>query len=96
MTRKGLAAGVIFSTLAFAVVSLSPNVALAFPISSPAALHDGLVRKVTFWGHPFPYGYTWSLARACTRYIPVETAHGVRSERVWVCRQRFRGRVALK
>jgi hypothetical protein len=49
------------------------------------------IQRVTFWGHPFPYGYNWSLVRACTRYVPVETAHGTRPQRVWVCAARKRG-----
>jgi hypothetical protein len=49
---------------------------------------SAIVQKVTFWGRPFPYGYNWSVIKACTRYEPVETAHGTHMERVWVCRDR--------
>jgi len=51
---------------------------------------SGPVQQVTFWGRPFPYGYNWSLVRACTRYLPVETAQGTRLQRVWVCRAKWR------
>lgn len=45
----------------------------------------GTFHTLGFWGEPFPYGYRWSVARACTRYEPVDTAHGVRMKKVWVC-----------
>lgn len=60
---------------------------LAFPALPSAAVH-GLsdLQNVTFGGWPFPYGYTWSRVRACTRYVPVETPQGAtRLRRVWVC-----------
>ena len=41
-----------------------------------------------FSGEAYPYGYRWSLVRACTRYEPVETEHGTRMEKVWVCADR--------
>ncbi len=41
-----------------------------------------------FWGEAFPFGYRWSRVKACTRYEPVDTAHGVRMEKVWVCGDR--------
>lgn len=47
----------------------------------------GTLHHLGFWGRPFPYGYRWSLTRACTRYEPVDTPHGVRMKRVWVCRR---------
>jgi hypothetical protein len=39
-----------------------------------------------FWGNTFPYGYRWSLVRACERRELVETPRGPRWQRVWVCR----------
>jgi len=45
----------------------------------------GTFHSLGFWGEPFPYGYRWSVVRACTRYEPIDTAHGVRMEKVWVC-----------
>lgn len=38
----------------------------------------------SFFGRPYPYGYTgWG---PCLRYVEVETRWGVRLRRVWVCR----------
>jgi hypothetical protein len=39
---------------------------------------------VSFWGRPYPYGYTgWG---PCIRYVEVETRWGLRLRRVRVCR----------
>jgi hypothetical protein len=38
-----------------------------------------------FWGENFPYGYRWSLVRACQRRVQVETPRGLRWRTVWVC-----------
>jgi hypothetical protein len=48
----------------------------------------GTFYTLGFWGEAFPYGYRWSLVRACTRYEPVDTARGVVMEKVWVCGDR--------
>lgn len=48
----------------------------------------GTYNSLGFGGQAFPYGYQWSLARACTRYEPVETKYGTRMEKVWVCAAR--------
>jgi hypothetical protein len=38
----------------------------------------------SFFGRPFPYGYTgWG---PCMRYVEVQTRWGLRLRRVWVCR----------
>jgi hypothetical protein len=43
----------------------------------------GLV-DVSFFGRPYPYGYTgWG---PCVRYVEVETRWGLRLRRVRVCR----------
>ena len=55
------------------------------PVSPSAVGHEAATRKVTFWGYPFPYGYTWSRRRPCTRYVLIETPRGVRYQRMWVC-----------
>lgn len=72
-------------------LSASAGSGIAFP-SAPIHAAQSLpnVQQVTFWGRPFPYGYNWSLVRACTRYEPVETADGTRMQRVWVCGDRRR------
>jgi hypothetical protein len=45
----------------------------------------GTVEPLGFWGKPFPYGYQWSLARACTRHEARTGPHGTTWRRVWVC-----------
>jgi hypothetical protein len=50
--------------------------------SSPIAQQD--VLDVSFFGRPYPYGYTgWG---PCTRYVEFETRRGPRLRRVWICR----------
>jgi hypothetical protein len=55
------------------------------PIAASAVGHGAATKKVTFWGYPFPYRYSWGRARTCTRYVLVETPRGVRYQRIWVC-----------
>jgi hypothetical protein len=69
------------------MVSAAPG--MAFP-AAPLPVQTAGVEKVTFWGRPFPYRYNWSLARACIRYVPVETARGPVMRRVWVCDEHYR------
>jgi hypothetical protein len=85
MTRNFiLAAAAVAGLLVFS------SAGYAFPgapmkASASATVQQPNVQKVTFWGRAFPYRYTWSVTRACTRYVPVETAHGTVTRRVWVC-----------
>ena len=58
--------------------------ASAMPVSKNVA-SGGTAFGVTFWGEPFPYGYSWSVVRACARYLTVGGPRGPRVERVWVC-----------
>jgi hypothetical protein len=79
-----------------AITALTIAAAAGPSLAMPAApLHglgaDSSVQRVTFWGRPFPYGYRWSLVRACTRYETVETPHGPRLHRIWVCAGPKRG-----
>lgn len=76
--------------VAAAAVALSAGSAMAFPSAPLPVQNATMVQQATFWGRPFPYGYNWSLRKACTRYETVETAHGPRTERVWVCSARWR------
>lgn len=46
----------------------------------------GTRHRLGFWGENFPYGYRWSIVRACERHEQVDTPRGPRWERVWVCR----------
>jgi len=64
----------------------------AAPYQGLPAGHQATIWRVglPFWGENFPLHYTWSLARACTRLVPVETPRGTRLERVWVCAARRR------
>jgi hypothetical protein len=53
------------------------------PIGAVANTQPDLL-DVSFWGRPYPYGYTgWG---PCMRYVEVQTRWGVRLRRVWVCR----------
>ena len=52
----------------------------------------GTHHAMGFWGEAYPFGYNWSYVRACTRYEPVETKYGTRTEKVWVCGNRRWGR----
>jgi hypothetical protein len=85
-----LAAVAAVSLLAFA------SAGHAFPIAPMQAAQSSDIQQVTVWGKPFPYGYTWRLARACTRYVPVETSRGTVMRRAWVCRGRGRAVVSYR
>lgn len=79
------------TAVAFVLVSASASQSMTLPArpAVPAQAVAGL-EQVTFWGRAFPYRYTWSRARACTRFEPVETSRGTRMQRVWVCNGRHR------
>jgi len=80
----------VAATAAFAL-SVSAGAGIAFPaIPMQGGQSSSNVQQVTFWAKPFPHRYNWSLARACTRYEPVETARGTVMQRVWVCEDRRR------
>lgn len=55
------------------------------PVSPAGSLAGrGPLLDVSFWGRPYPYGYTgWG---PCVRYVEVETRWGLRLRRVRVCR----------
>jgi len=62
--------------------------ALAFgPVNSlgqSASATEGDLLEASFFGRPYPYGYTgWG---PCIRYVEVETRWGLRLRRVRVCR----------
>lgn len=68
-------------------IALLASVSSAFamgPVAvAPAAVQSD-VQDVSFFGRPYPYGYTgWG---PCVRYVEVQTRHGVRLRRVWACR----------
>jgi hypothetical protein len=66
---------------------LGANPALAFGPVDPMGVSTGAERhvlNVSFFGRPYPYGYTgWG---PCVRYVEVPSQWGVRVRRVWVCR----------
>ena len=73
---------------AIATVMLCGSAPAGFVIAAPLlGVTENLspIQNAAFVGRPFPYRYTWSRARACTRYEPTETARGVRWQRIWVC-----------
>ncbi len=75
----------IVSVLALGLFGNVPA-ALAFlpaqlQIASPAA---GEVLQASFFGRPYPYGYTgWA---RCTRWVEIETRSGVHLRHVRFCR----------
>jgi hypothetical protein len=80
----------VAATVAFAL-SVSAGAGYAFPIAAFHAIQSpSSVQPVTFWGEPFPYGYSWGVVRACTRYVTVEGSRGAHMERVWVCSVPYR------
>jgi hypothetical protein len=68
-----------------ALASLSVSSALALgPVGGQSPASPANAQEASFFGRPYPYGYTgWS---PCFRYVEVQTRHGVRVRRVWVCR----------
>lgn len=68
-----------FAMAASAAFALGP---IGSHSPSPTAQQD--LVDVSFFGRPYPYGYTgWG---PCTRYVEVETRRGPRLRRVWICR----------
>jgi hypothetical protein len=78
-----LAATVLFLAGAPAAYSADVSVTTTRVYSSSRAV--GTKTTLGFWGENFPYGYNWSLRRACQRRVEVETPRGVRLKTVWVC-----------
>lgn len=80
MVRKfGVVCGLGFGLL------MSAGSAFAFgPVAGLSVTGQQDQLDVSFFGRPFPYGYTgWG---PCVRYVEVQTRHGIRVRRVWVCR----------
>ncbi len=72
---------------ALALGAVAGSAASAAPVA-PAALGQVVApqaEQVTFWAHPYPYGYAYSRGQ-CWRRVHVETRRGWRWKRVWVCR----------
>lgn len=79
---------VSLAVTALIVLFVSCGIGQAFTTASMLAAAPAAVTRVTFWGNSFPYGYSWSRQRACTRYETVETGRGPVTQRFWVCGQR--------
>jgi hypothetical protein len=54
MTHK-----VFLAVTAAIALFVSAEAGVAFPIAPMQAAPTDAVTKVTFWGKPFPYGYSW-------------------------------------
>lgn len=64
---------------------MSSGSAFAFgPVIGPVVSGRPDLLEVSFFGRPYPYGYTgWG---PCLRYVEVQTRRGLRVRRLWVCR----------
>lgn len=53
-------------------------------VASPSTSAQQDLLEASFFGRPYPYGYTgWG---RCVRYVEVQARRGIRVHRVWVCR----------
>jgi hypothetical protein len=81
MSRSKLPAFVTGLILVF-----SPTLSVAMgPVAGGSTYSDPatLAMPASFWGRPYPYGYTgWG---PCVRYVPVQTAWGTSWQRVSLC-----------
>lgn len=80
MVRKfGIVCGLGFGLL------MSAGSAFAFgPVVGPSRIGQQNLLEISFFGRPYPYGFTgWG---PCVRYVEVQTRRGVRVRRVRVCR----------
>jgi hypothetical protein len=81
-------ATVLKTVVVVGFLAAASGFATAMPAAPAATLGKDFsqLRNVTFWGIPFPYRYNgWSVRRACTEYVVVETPRGPRKRAVWVC-----------
>ncbi len=83
MAYKISCAVIIGMSLAVAALASIPaSAAPTTAIDITKALGSGFDRA-SFWGWPYPYGYTY---RRCSRVVRVRTDEGWRWQRVWTCR----------
>jgi len=76
----------IVCVLGLALVSGASSASAFGPVNSvgPTVSVQPDLLAASFWGRPYPYGYTgWG---PCIRYVEVETRWGLRLRRVRVCR----------
>jgi hypothetical protein len=72
--------------LGLGLLSIANSASALGPVNSagPSANAQRGLLDVSFFGRPYPYGYTgWG---PCIRYVEVETRWGLRLRRVRVCR----------
>jgi len=75
IVAASLAIGTSFTT--------SAGAAPTYPIE-PGPGTTSIAEQVSFWGLPYPYGYSYRGHR-CLRHVRLQTRHGWRWRRVWVC-----------
>jgi hypothetical protein len=66
---------------------LAPVGAAPIAPTGISALLGSHIEPVSFWGLPFPYGYTYRPGQ-CYKYIEIETPRGLRWQRIWICTER--------
>lgn len=85
--RIAATAAALSMGLAFAVQSASA--APIYPLELGKSM-TSQIETASFWGWPYPYGYTYGrwgaqYPRNCVRHVRVQTRHGWRTRRIWVC-----------
>jgi hypothetical protein len=75
------ATGLALASFPTTVLAVGPG----FPAARPAV--PAAVEQATFWGYPFPYGYSgWRRHPECVRFVTERDFWGVvHQRRVWVC-----------
>jgi hypothetical protein len=78
---RTLLALVCLASLAVAGAPRRADAAIQAPLAAASLVDQGSVARVTFWAHPYPYGYRgW---RQCPR-VRIETPYGWYWDRVCV------------
>jgi hypothetical protein len=81
---RNLGIGCLFG---MTLMVVSAGSAFAFgPVNAIAPTADaaGNVVNASFYGRPYPYGYSgWG---PCVKYVQVQTRKGTKLRRVWSCR----------
>ena len=71
-------------SLAFALFVSAGSASAFGPVAAPLVDESADIQNASFFGRPYPYGYSgWG---PCIRYVEVQTRYGVRVRRVRVCR----------